>query len=230
MSSVEKRLLALERENRTLRIAAIAFGVIVAYAAVSGQSPPPVSPETLTARRLQIEDDSGMPRIVMDGPSGILSLDDEAGNPRVVLALGAAGPSISLHDARGAARLRMALLGKRPTIDLLDNRAKSIASFSMLDNSTAVISMSDDNGKVKAALGSFTSGPALLINSSDGSDRIALSAPEDEASLQLTDGNGYSLALGNSGLVSRKTGTGQRTTAASIVMFGSNRHVIWEAP
>jgi hypothetical protein len=51
-------------------------------------------------------------------------------------------------------------------------------------------------------------------------------------SVGLSDSQGFRMDLGSTGTINTKTGETQRTSAASIVMFGNDkkRHVIWQAP
>jgi hypothetical protein len=50
--------------------------------------------------------------------------------------------------------------------------------------------------------------------------------------VELSDPQGFRMDLGSTGTINLKTGETQRTSAASIVMFGNDKehHVIWRAP
>jgi hypothetical protein len=50
--------------------------------------------------------------------------------------------------------------------------------------------------------------------------------------VELSDPQGFTMDLGSTGTINAKTGETQRTSAASIVMFGNDKrhHVIWRAP
>jgi hypothetical protein len=52
----------------------------------------------------------------------------------------------------------------------------------------------------------------------------------DEPSLKLTDADGYSTAIGQQDLVTERTGEKKKTSAASVVLFGQDRKVIWRTP
>lgn len=49
-------------------------------------------------------------------------------------------------------------------------------------------------------------------------------------SLILEDTHGYAAVLGNGGLVTPQTGESRQTSAASLVLFGKEKKVIWKAP
>lgn len=61
---------------------------------------------------------------------------------------------------------------------------------------------------------------------------VQVSADTSGPNLSLFDPRGFGLALGVADLASLTTGETHRTSAASIVMFGSDKdhHVIWQAP
>jgi len=58
----------------------------------------------------------------------------------------------------------------------------------------------------------------VIINTSEG------------PSLNLIDKEGFEADLGNSSLVTVKTGEKHQTSAASVVLFGKDRKVLWSAP
>lgn len=57
-------------------------------------------------------------------------------------------------------------------------------------------------------------------------------SPSGEPTVSLNDANGFAMDLGGTRMVATTTGATQRTSAASIVMFGNDKkhHVIWRAP
>jgi hypothetical protein len=56
--------------------------------------------------------------------------------------------------------------------------------------------------------------------------------PGGQPGVTLRDGQGFTMDLGSTGAVAPTTGAAERTSAASIIMFGNDKkhHVIWKAP
>ena len=57
-----------------------------------------------------------------------------------------------------------------------------------------------------------------------------LSADENGSTLELFDRQGFSAMIGNTGLVTPRTGQTRQTSAASAVLFDKDKHVTWQAP
>jgi hypothetical protein len=53
---------------------------------------------------------------------------------------------------------------------------------------------------------------------------------EGGPSLELNDNEGYSTTLGSTDLVALTSGRKERTAAASLVLFGKDKKVLWSAP
>jgi hypothetical protein len=60
---------------------------------------------------------------------------------------------------------------------------------------------------------------------------VSLSAwQENGPSVVVTDEAGYSARLGKSDLVNTNTGRAEKTSAASLVLFGKDQKVLWSVP
>jgi hypothetical protein len=59
---------------------------------------------------------------------------------------------------------------------------------------------------------------------------VSFGAGVDGPSLTLSDNEGFEASLGVSSLVTPRTGESHRTSAASIVLFGKDKKLIWSAP
>ncbi|MBI4463593.1 MAG: hypothetical protein HY647_02710 [Acidobacteria bacterium] len=57
-----------------------------------------------------------------------------------------------------------------------------------------------------------------------------LSADENGSKLELLDRQGFSAIIGSTALVTPRTGATRKTSAASVVLFDKDKHVIWQAP
>jgi hypothetical protein len=54
--------------------------------------------------------------------------------------------------------------------------------------------------------------------------------PSGDPGIELGDAKGFEMDLGNANTITPTTGQTQQTSAASIVMFSTNKKVIWQAP
>jgi hypothetical protein len=79
-----------------------------------------------------------------------------------------------------------------------------------------------------------SSGPGVLVRlASEGRGFVGLGvSPKGQPNVELQDAAGFTMDLGTANTVTSATGATQRTSAASIVMFGNDKdhHVIWQAP
>jgi hypothetical protein len=169
MSEIELvgRLQKLERDNRRLKGFALAALVLAAALATIYATQP--VPQTITAHRFDVVDDSGKVRASMAIVSG--------------------GSAIGLTDAQGNARALM----------ILD--------------------------PVKGA--------SVLLGDAADKLRTTLNVtPEGESSIALSDPQGFEMDIGSTKMAMPSTGATERTSVASIAMFGNDkeRHVIWKAP
>ena len=112
----------------------------------------------------------------------------------------------------------------------------------------------DTNGKIRAKLDIFAGGPHLdlfdaagtvrvsLNNSKDGTGLglfdaagkiragLTVDADADRPELTLSDQEGFEASIGTTELLTPRTGESHKTSAASVVLFGKDKKVIWQAP
>jgi hypothetical protein len=140
-----------------------------------------------------------------------------------------------LRDDGGNIRARLFVTQKAATTMTLPGMTMPV-----MFAPNATLALYDEKGQTKVILndsditfenaqghlgGSLGSGILSLQGSGDSS--FALLTPYN---LSLSDADGFSATLGSSNLVSPRTGETQKTSAASLVMFGKNKNVIWKAP
>jgi hypothetical protein len=96
------------------------------------------------------------------------------------------------------------------------------------------INISDADGVAREGLVTDTDGSAvILLLDAQGVDHAAISvSPQGAPAIRLADSQGFQMNLGSTGKVNFKAGTTEKTSAASIVMFGKDEkhHLIWQAP
>jgi hypothetical protein len=72
----------------------------------------------------------------------------------------------------------------------------------------------------------------IMLGGNDRGSALHIGIGGGESFLNLLDGQGFQMHLGSTEIVSPRTGETERTSAASIVMFGNDEkhRVIWKAP
>jgi hypothetical protein len=151
-------------------------------------------------------------------------LRDSEGRMRASLEVEHSGPSLDFYDIRGRviASLReraggsnLALFGQDVTFTM----------GTMPDSRVTIVSHSDDvrsSGRATLSLGD----PIR-----DGEWNYALlSADGQGTTLRIQDRKHYATTIGASSLVVPLTGENHVTSAASIVLYGKNGNVLWQAP
>jgi hypothetical protein len=136
---------------------------------------------------------------------------DGAGATKIQLFASPQGePTVRLHGTQGQILLDT---GGGPGITLLNAHGGVVTLLG--------------GGKI----GGFEGGPEISFFGPSGA-AIDLSVEKGEPKVSLSDGHGFSMDLGSTGVVAPTTGASENTSAASIVMFGNDKkhHVIWRAP
>jgi hypothetical protein len=147
-----------------------------------------------------------------------------------------------------------AIFAARPTPDVIKAHAfqvvdsAGIVRATMTEDATGGASISLGFHKAPAALGLRrglmvanvtindppSQGPGIMLGiPGQGRAYVGLTVtPKGEANIELQDAQDFSMDLGSANTVKPATGATQRTSAASIVMFGNDKkhHVIWQAP
>jgi len=92
------------------------------------------------------------------------------------------------------------------------------------------LTLYDENGNERATVQTEQSGPSLRLSDVNGKGRVELSMASSDAYLSLSDKEGFMTAIGNTDLVTPRTGETHKTSAASVVLFGKDQKVLWSAP
>jgi hypothetical protein len=196
---------------------------------------------------LKLADDQGRDRVYLStsefgGGMGILSLLDEKGVPQTLLRGGQANTNefdtneVILRDGGGNTRARLFMttkstgniaapgmskplpvtLNPRPMLALYDEKGQTKAT---LDDSD--MAFQNSQGHLGASLGN-----AALVVYGDG-DSYGSVLP---GFVGILDEQGFSADLGQTNLETPRTGETQKTSAASLILFDKEKHVIWKAP
>lgn len=128
LATLQRRVDALERENRRWKRVALFVAAVLGAAAVVGMSAPPT--KTLDLEILRIVDGKGKARAVLgvgdEGPS--LALFDEKGRLRANLGVAKEGPSLDLLDTAESPRAQLMVDEKQdPHLDFTDAKGTSVS-------------------------------------------------------------------------------------------------------
>lgn len=212
------RLERLERDNRRLKkLAAVALVIAAALGATYAARP---VPDTITAREFDVVDEAGRARAVIDvdfrdaaglylrGADGKLQAELSAPPHR------AEGTGLTVYDDGNKVTFLGDALG-RPFLSLPD------------------IAISGGEGAVNLTNALVGPGPFIELDNPQPHNSSGILIENSESpSINLTDQQGFIMNLGKSSMIAPKTGATEKTSAASIVMFGNDKghHVIWQAP
>jgi hypothetical protein len=146
-------------------------------------------------------------------------LKDGNGNVRARLRMGGdffAVPELDLIDEKGTNRVTV-----RGGLD----RVGGPANFSG-------ISVFDEHGRERGMFDANENGAALAFINVKGTDDALVRAEGIFVSgpVTVSDEQGFRATLGETELVTPKSGETHKTSAASLVLFGKDKSVIWRAP
>lgn len=164
--ALEQRLAALERSHRRLRRITAAAFVLLFGVATLGMAADRTPPETLVAKSIQILDDAGRLRMLINARAGVSLLDEEK-RPRAVLSVDHSGPGLALYgtSSRGGALLNV-------------------------NGDGPALSMRDNAGRTRALLAAIDQGPALILSDENEHERIALVQRAGVANVGILDPHG----------------------------------------
>ncbi|NIA08179.1 MAG: hypothetical protein GWP14_11195 [Actinobacteria bacterium] len=138
------------------------------------------------------------------GPA--LTLLDEKNKTRAVLSVGKEGPNLSLADEKGKPRVFLAM----------DEKGMGLGMFAEQGNSLTLAVIKD--------------GPGLNLVDENGGIRVALCLDKDRPMLDLRDENGKSRAVLGSGRTTAPDGKIISYPESSLLLFGPEGKIIWQAP
>lgn len=138
-------------------------------------------------------------------------------------------------DSAGKVRVKMCAPSsdsKVPSVDLYDASGDTEAGIAAAGLWPAFW-LSDPQNKASIQMNVYKGNPAVLLEDSGGNIRTSMTvSPSGSPTILLSDPKGFSMSLGVTETVTPRTGQTQKTSADSIIMFGSakDHHAIWRAP
>lgn len=187
------------------------FALFVAVRAITGvaQSQTGDSNKIITAKEFRVVDDQGKKRAVLamakDGPH--LDLCDENGRSRAVLSTSKYEPGLTLYDKTGKRSAELKAPGGGAGLILSGEYGQGDIRMFVLMNGPE-INLIDVNDKLRATLTVWENSPGLYLYDKNGKTRAGLGA------IQTDSKDGRTITYPES----------------SLLLFGPDGKVIWQAP
>ena len=208
LDALLSRVERLEKENRRLKQGALAFLLLIASVGLMAQTKQKPSAPTSSQRQK-----GRAPAPAPAGPTAVEAqsfiLKDLNGHVRAELGLTGSTPSLKFKDESGSALVTLALNTDAPGGPLLllsDPQHHAAVALSVLEHA----------------------GPQLSLTGERADIQLHMGVAPDGTTLELSDKNGFTTSIG-SGVVA-KNGQAKQTSAASIVLYGKQRKVLWSVP
>jgi hypothetical protein len=249
------RVAKLEAQNRRLKKMGIASLVAAAAIIAMGQTP---TKKVIEANEFVLQDASGKVRARLsmeftDRPT--LSFYNDKSTITASLA-GGDNPFLTMQRVGNTGQVELAAGKDFVGLGIYE---KEIRAGLSVQKGVAALDVYDEKGRPQMSLAGpttvagSTTGPGLTIRDNDsnaflsmgispsgGSDfsmydsklnqRVSLVVADGKPTLELNDKEGFSATFGATDLIVPKTGRTESTSAASIVLFGKDKKVLWSAP
>ena len=202
---INARLEKLERENRRMKKTGIVGIVFASVLFISGQAK---TNKVVEANEFVLKDGNGKARARLS--MFTLFRDPEPATSAENTLMQKDIPNLSFYDAEGHPRIFIAAFQEESRIYL--NDSQQTMHSAMWAGSAA------------------TSGAGASITGRGELFRVTLDTFIEGPQLVLADKEGYSTEIGRTDLVVTKTGKEEQTPAASLVLFGKGKKVLWSAP
>lgn len=208
LETLLSRVERLEKENRRLKQGALAFVLLIASVGLMAQTrqTPPTSSQRQKGR-------APAPAPAPAGPTAVEAqgfiLKDSNGHVRAELGLTGSSPSLKFKDESGSALVTLALNSDAPGGPMLllsDPQHHASVALSVLEHA----------------------GPQFALTGERADIQLHMGVAPDGTTLELSDKDGFTTSIG-SGILP-KNGQAKKTSAASIVLFGKERKVLWSVP
>jgi hypothetical protein len=211
LAALLSRVERLEKQNRRLKQGAVLFVLAIASAGLMAQTKQKSTSSTTTQKQKPRTPAATQPAAPA-GPTAIEAqgfiLKDMNGHVRAELGLTGSTPSLKFKDENGSALVTLALndTPAGPMLLLSDPEHHASVALSVLEHGGPQLSLTGERADIQAHMG----------------------VAPDGTTLELSDKDGFTTSIGN-GVVA-KNGQAKQTSAASIVLYGKQRKVLWSVP
>jgi hypothetical protein len=237
MQAILQRIERLEAENRRLKRLGVLALVLLGAIFLMAQTPR--APKSVEANSFVLHDADGRirARLAFCASSPCLTLLDA--NEHAVTTLDGAGlktQMLVLNDLKGKAWGVLAnyatlktKVGGGPSLSLFGPNGENQAEL-RIEPDGPTLAFSDTDGKRLLVARVFRGSPHFWLADHGEMPRLALSLSGSEPSITVSDAEGFETKIGTTDLVTTRTGETNKTSAASLVLFGKDNKVLWRAP
>jgi|SRR5579883_471119 len=151
--------------------------------------------------------------------------------PGPVVATTVEAQEFVLKDGNGHVRAELAMMGSTPSLKFKDESGSALITLALNSDAPGgpLLLMSDPQHHASVALSVLeNAGPQFSLAGERPDIQVRMGVTPDGTSLDLSDKDGFMTSIGNG--VLPKNGQVKKTSAASIVLFGKDRKVLWSAP
>jgi hypothetical protein len=198
------RLEKLERENRRMKKIGIVSAVVVSTLIIGGQAK--------TSKVVEANE---------------FRLVDANGKVRAELSMLLTEPAMSLRDGNGEDVVQLGTYGGFPSLTLGKyTGSRAVLNAGKPESPNPFLSLAPGEGH--SGFVNINAGTQNTLNISGPAGNVSVDTDEYYGpSLAVTDKKGYSINLGRADVEFPGTGRKERTPAASVVLFGKDKKVLW---
>ncbi len=211
MDALLSRVERLERQNRRLKQGAVVF--VLAIASVGLMAQTKQKPATSSSGQRQKPRTSAP--ATPPAPAGPTAIDAQG---------------FILKDMNGHVRAELGLTGSTPSLKFKDENGSALVTLALNDTPAGpMLLLSDPEHHASVALSVLEhSGPQLALTGERADIQAHIGVAPEGTTFELSDKDGFTTSIGN-GVVA-KNGQAKQTSAASIVLYGKQRKVLWSVP
>ena len=235
LEALASRVAKLEAQNRRLKKTGIALLIVAVAMITMGQAKPTV----IRAQKFVVVNAGGKEQSIWEARA--LYLYDDEGVKRVDLGTDSgqqAGAGLTLYNYHGKETAHLSVaLENTASLGISDDEGHQradmgvymgIAGLGVYGNATGKSGVKQSGAKLEAV------GDSSSLQVYGAGDRALaeLNTSSTEASLYLSDSKGFGAVVGNGGLVPSISNAPRSNpqSAASFVLFGKDKKVLWSAP
>ena len=230
IQSILSRIVALERDNRRMKMTS-AIVLLVAVAVVTmGQARPN---RTIEGEKFVLRDSNGAIRAelgIISGGFPSLRFFDSDGTFRSTI-------SSELLSFINGQVVRSKYKDSSDLSKGVDNEYVDGPMVTLSQSSLIVMENVKGNGTRQVFAHLYwvpgPGSPSLMLQSTPANGRpsiLEMTAAADGPYFSIKDSQGFSSVFGSSSLITPHTGETHKTSAASVVLFDKDRNMIWAAP
>jgi hypothetical protein len=140
--------------------------------------------------------------------------------------------SFILKDSNGKIRAELSMAGTGPTFKLRDESGTPLIALSLNDSSPQgpMMLFSDPQHHAAVSLSVLEGmGSQLSLVGARPDIQARMEVAPEGTSFEMSDADGFTTSIGN-GMQISKGKQPKKTTAASVILYGKDRKVLWSTP